>query len=286
LGDDFLFFFDAVSPIVTFESIDMERAFWGDRFGKGKDYINCPLTKEEYEEFWKALVEAEVIEMEDFDRKLLFERCQPIEEIARSGKDALRYGPLRPTGLVDPRTGKEPYAVIQLRREDKEGRFYSLVGFQTRLKWSEQKRVLRKIPCLRNAEIVRYGVMHRNVYINSPKLLDIFFRLKKHPNIFFAGQITGVEGYMESAASGIYVAYNVHRILKGLSPLKLPEETMMGALFSYIIEKVEGDLKPMYANFGLLPPLKVRVKDKFEKRKKLAERAIETMKKFLEENPW
>jgi methylenetetrahydrofolate--tRNA-(uracil-5-)-methyltransferase len=286
LGDDFLFFFDAVSSIVTFESIDMERAFWGDRFGKGKDYINCPLTKEEYEEFWKALVEAEVIEMEDFDRKLLFERCQPIEEIARSGKDALRYGPLRPTGLVDPRTGKEPYAVIQLRREDKEGRFYSLVGFQTRLKWSEQKRVLRKIPCLRNAEIVRYGVMHRNVYINSPKLLDIFFRLKKHPNIFFAGQITGVEGYMESAASGIYVAYNVHRILKGLSPLKLPEETMMGALFSYIIEKVEGDLKPMYANFGLLPPLKVRVKDKFEKRKKLAERAIETMKKFLEENPW
>lgn len=286
LGEDFLFFFDAVSPIVSFESIDMSRAFWGDRFGKGNDYINCPLTQEEYEELWKALVEAEVIEMEDFDRSLLFERCQPVEEIARSGKDALRYGPLRPTGLVDPRTGKEPYAVVQLRREDKEGKFYSLVGFQTRLKWGEQKKVIQKIPCLRNAEIVRYGVMHRNIYINSPRVLDPFFRLKKHPSVFFAGQITGVEGYMESAASGIYVAYNVYRILRGLSPLRLPEETMMGALFGYIIEKVEGDLKPMYANFGLLPPLSVRVRNKFERRKLLAERAMKAMREFLEKNPW
>ncbi|PLV59434.1 methylenetetrahydrofolate--tRNA-(uracil(54)-C(5))-methyltransferase (FADH(2)-oxidizing) TrmFO [Thermotoga sp. KOL6] len=286
LGEDFLFFFDAVSPIVTFESIDMSCAFWGDRFGKGKDYINCPLTKEEYEELWRALVEAEVIEMEDFDRRLLFERCQPIEEIARSGKDALRYGPLRPTGLVDPRTGEEPYAVVQLRREDKDGKFYSLVGFQTRLKWGEQKKVLKKIPCLRNAEIVRYGVMHRNIYINSPKVLDVFFRSKRHPNVFFAGQITGVEGYMESAASGIYVAYNVNRILHGLPPLKLPEETMMGALFSYIIERVEGNLKPMYANFGLLPPLHDRTRGKFERRKLLANRALKAMKEFLEANPW
>ena len=284
LVGDFLFFFDAVSPIVTFESVDMEKAFWGDRFGRGNDYINCPLTQEEYERFWKALVEAEVIEMEGFDRKLLFERCQPIEEIARSGKDALRFGPMRPTGLIDPRTGKEPYAVVQLRREDREGRFYSLVGFQTRLKWGEQKRVLSLIPCLRNAEIVRYGVMHRNVYINSPKVLDPYFRLKKKGNIFFAGQIVGVEGYLESAASGIYVAYNICRLLEGKSPLKLPRETMMGALFDYIIERVEGDLKPMYVNFGLLPP--VSGSDKYERRKRYAERALKALKEFLEENAW
>ncbi len=279
--EDFLFFFDAVSPIVLAESIDMGKAFLGSRYGEGEDYINCPLNEEEYERFWRDLVEAEVIEMEDFDRDLLFDRCQPIEEIARSGRDALRYGPLRPVGLVDPRTGREPYAVVQLRRDNKEGTLYSLVGFQTRLKWPEQKRILRSIPCLHEAEIVRYGVMHKNVYINTPKVLDAFMRFGE--KLFFAGQITGVEGYVESAMSGIYVAFNVDRYIRGLPMRRFPRETMIGSLIHYISEGVVGDLRPMYANFGLLPPLQRRVKDKRERRKAMAERALRALGDFLEE---
>ena len=280
-GEDF-YFFDAVAPIVTKESIDMSKAFVGDRYGQGSgDYINCPMNEEEYERFWKALVEAEVIPMEDFDRKLLFERCMPIEEIARSGKDALRFGPLRPVGLIDPRTGKEPYAVVQLRQDNKEGTLYNIVGFQTRLRWREQERVIKMIPCLENAEIVRYGVMHRNIYINSPKVLDVFMRLKKDERIFFAGQITGVEGYVESAMSGLYVAFNVDRILRGLEPVRFPRETMIGALTHYITEGVSGDLRPMYANFGILKPLGKRIRDKMERRKALSERALRVLKEFL-----
>ncbi len=279
-GNEHFYFFDAVSPIVTADSIDMEKAFRGDRYGQGSgDYINCPLSEEEYERFWKALVRAQVIPMEDFDRKLLFERCMPIEEIARSGKDALRFGPLRPVGLIDPKTGKEPYAVVQLRQDNLDGTLYSLVGFQTRLRWGEQERVIRLIPCLENAEIVRYGVMHRNIYINSPAVLDVFMRLKKNPRTFFAGQITGVEGYVESAMSGLYVAFNVDRILRGLEPVRFPKETMMGALTHYITEGVRGDLRPMYANFGLLP--RIKIKDKLKRRKALGERALKTLEEFL-----
>ncbi len=278
-GEDF-YFFDAVAPIVTKESIDMGKAFFGSRYEESGDYINCPMTEEEYRKFWRELVNAETIPMENFDKKHLFERCMPIEEIARSGENALLFGPLRPTGLIDPKTGERPFAVVQLRRDNKEGTLYNIVGFQTRLRWREQDRVLRKIPCLRNVEIVRYGVMHRNIYINSPKVLDVFMRF--NDRIFFAGQITGVEGYVESAMSGLYVAFNVDRILRGKKPVRFPRETMIGALTHYITEDVEGDLRPMYANFGLLKPLERKIKNKLERRKALSERALKALSEFLE----
>jgi methylenetetrahydrofolate--tRNA-(uracil-5-)-methyltransferase len=267
-------FFDAVAPIISADSINMDICYVADRYGIGSgDYINCPMNKEQYEVFWEALVNAEVVEMKDFDRKLLFERCQPIEEIARSGKDAMRYGPLRPVGLPDPKTGKEPYAVVQLRKENVEGTMYNLVGFQTRLKWGEQLRVIRMIPGLENAEILRYGVMHRNSYIDSPRVLDRFLRLKRQPNIFFAGQITGVEGYVESAMTGLYVGLNVARLLEGKEMVEFPKKTMCGALIDYITTAEE--LKPMYANFGLLGASK--------NREKAAERALSEMKSFFVE---
>lgn len=266
-------FFDAVAPIISADSINMDICYVADRYGIGSgDYINCPMNKEQYDAFWEALVNAEVVEMKDFDRKLLFERCQPIEEIARSGKDAMRYGPLRPVGLPDPKTGKEPYAVVQLRKENVEGTMYNLVGFQTRLKWGEQLRVIRMIPGLENAEILRYGVMHRNSYIDSPRVLDRFLRLKRQPNIFFAGQITGVEGYVESAMTGLYVGLNVARLLEGKEMVEFPKKTMCGALIDYITTAEE--LKPMYANFGLLGAGK--------NREKAAERALSEMKSFVE----
>lgn len=266
-------FFDAVAPIISADSINMDICYVADRYGIGSgDYINCPMNKEQYDAFWEALVNAEVVEMKDFDRKLLFERCQPIEEIARSGKDAMRYGPLRPVGLPDPKTGKVPYAVVQLRKENVEGTMYNLVGFQTRLKWGEQLRVIRMIPGLENAEILRYGVMHRNSYIDSPRVLDRFLRLKRQPNIFFAGQITGVEGYVESAMTGLYVGLNVARLLEGKEMVEFPNKTMCGALIDYITTAEE--LKPMYANFGLLGAGK--------NREKAAERALSEMKSFVE----
>ncbi|MFN4223426.1 MAG: methylenetetrahydrofolate--tRNA-(uracil(54)-C(5))-methyltransferase (FADH(2)-oxidizing) TrmFO [Fervidobacterium nodosum] len=269
----FFNFFDAVAPIVSAESINMDVCFVADRYGVGTgDYINCPMTKEEYERFWNELLNAQVIEIEDFDRKLLFERCQPIEEIARSGKDAMRYGPLRPVGIVDPKTGKEPYAVIQLRKENVEGTMYNIVGFQTRLKWGEQRRIIQLIPGLENAEILRYGVMHRNSYIDSPKVLDEYLRLKKMPNVFFAGQITGVEGYVESAMTGLYVGLNISRLILGKDMIKFPEKTMCGALVRYITTAPE--LKPMYANFGLLGGGKDR--------EKIALKALDEMKKFYQ----
>lgn len=274
---NFLNFFDAVAPIVSGDSINFDICYVADRYGIGTgDYVNCPMTKEEYKQFYEELVNATVIDMEDFDRKLLFERCQPIEEIARTGEKALVYGPLRPVGLVNPHTGEIPYAVIQLRKEDEEGNMYNIVGFQTRLKWPEQKRIIRLIPGLENAEILRYGVMHRNTYIDTPKVLDEFLRHKKYKNIFFAGQITGVEGYVESAASGIYVGINIARILKGKDPVKLPEKTMLGALLRYITTAEK--LKPMYANFGLVD---IKMK-KNEKREKLHEICLSEMNKFLD----
>lgn len=271
----FFNFFDAVAPIISAESINMDICFVADRYGAGTgDYINCPMNKAEYERFWEELVNAQVIEIEDFDRKLLFERCQPIEEIARSGKDAMRYGPLRPVGILDPRTDKEPYAVVQLRKENTEGTMYNIVGFQTRLKWGEQKRIISLIPGLENAEILRYGVMHRNSYIDSPKVLDKFLRLKNNPNIFFAGQITGVEGYVESAMTGMYVGLNIARLAKGMEMINFPEKTMCGALIKYIVTASE--LKPMYANFGLIGGGK--------NREKIAKYSLEEMKKYYEQN--
>ncbi|MGJ8454839.1 methylenetetrahydrofolate--tRNA-(uracil(54)-C(5))-methyltransferase (FADH(2)-oxidizing) TrmFO [Pseudothermotoga sp. U03pept] len=270
-----LYFFDAVAPIITAESIDYSIAFTADRYGVGtKDYLNCPMDREEYERFYEALINAEVIPIEGFDKGLLFERCKPVEEIARTGKMSLLYGPLRPVGISDPRTGKQPYAVVQLRKDNRDGTLYNIVGFQTRLKWSEQKRIIRLIPGLQNAEIVRYGVMHRNVYINSRKVLDAYMRLKLNEKIFFAGQITGVEGYLESAASGLYVALNASRVIRGLHPVKLPTTTMMGALFDYVTNELDKELQPMYANYGLLTSQK---RDRGE----IAEKSIEDLKCFL-----
>jgi len=277
---DFLYFFDAVSPVIDAESINMNKVFIADRYGIGKgDYINCPLDKKQYEELWEAIVNAETIEVRDFEKKKLFERCMPIEEIARSGKDAMRYGPLKPVGIIDPKTGKEPYAVVQLRKDNIEGTLYNIVGFQTRLKWSEQKRIIRKIPGLENAEIVRYGVMHKNIYIDTPRVLDKFLRLKKDPRIFFAGQITGVEGYLESAASGIYVALNISRILKGKKPVELPRNTIVGGLIDYITRSSLGSLRPMYANFGLFRKSLDR-KRKFN-RDEMVNISINSIKNFL-----
>ncbi|WP_041081946.1 methylenetetrahydrofolate--tRNA-(uracil(54)-C(5))-methyltransferase (FADH(2)-oxidizing) TrmFO [Thermotoga profunda] len=270
-----LYFFDAVAPVITADSIDYSIAFFADRYGVGtKDHLNCPMNMSQYEKFYEALINAEVIPMEDFDKGLLFERCMPIEEIAKSGKMSLLFGPLRPVGLIDPRTGRQPYAVVQLRKDNVEGTLYNIVGFQTRLKWNEQKRIIRLIPGLENAEIVRYGVMHRNIYINSKKVLDPYMRLKTNNRIFFAGQITGVEGYLESAASGLYVALNIYRMINNLNPVLLPKTTMMGALLDYISGGSERNLQPMYANYGLLGGYR-------QPREQIAQKALEDMKQFL-----
>ncbi len=253
-------FFDAVSPVVSAESIDMSKAFFANRYEEGKDYLNCPMEKKEYIAFREALVHAEVLPIEGFDRKLLFSRCQPIEEIARSGLDAMRYGPLRPVGLS--KNGKKYYAVVQLRRDNSVGSLYNLVGFQTRLKWPEQERIIHMIPGLERAKVVRYGVMHANVYLEPFEIMDGYFRAKKDKRIFFAGQITGVEGYVESVASGLFVALNLMRILNGKKPITLPKKTMIGALLDYVSRTP--DLKPMYANFGLLKKDEVEELPSFE----------------------
>ncbi len=242
-------FFDAVAPVIQANTIDMSKVFFANRYQQGNDYLNCPMNKEEYLSFREALISAEVLPIEGFDRKLLFSRCQPIEEIARSGEDAMRFGPLRPVGLSDS-NGKRYYAVVQLRRDNSIGTLYNMVGFQTRLKWPEQDRVLRMIPGLEKSKIVRYGVMHANVYLEPYSTMDGFFRSKKRGNIFFAGQITGVEGYVESIASAMFVAVNVMRFLMKKEPIAFSPNTMIGALMSYVAHTP--NLKPMYANFGIL----------------------------------
>lgn len=265
-----LYFFDAAAPIVLKDSIDFSKAFFASRYNKGSnDYINCPMTKEEYERFYWELVNAEVIEVKDFEKDLLFEGCMPIEEMARRGIDTMRYGPLKPVGIIDPRTGKMPYAVVQLRKDTQDGKLYNMVGFQTRLKWGEQKRVFRLIPGLENAEFVRYGVMHKNSYINSPEVLTKYLFLKKYPNIFFAGQITGVEGYLESAATGIIAGINAAKQVLGKAPVSLPPNTCIGALIEYITTPKK-DFQPMNANYGIISidDEISKIKDK-EKRKLL-----------------
>lgn len=279
-----LSFFDAAAPIVTAESIDMSIAFNASRYGKGTDdYINCPFNKEEYEAFHKELISAESAPLKDFDKPFkVYEGCMPIEVLAKRGEDSIRFGPLKPVGLTDPRTGHRPWAVVQLRKENKEGTLYNIVGFQTNLKFPEQKRVFSMIPGLKNAEFMRYGVMHRNSFINSPKLLNRNLSLKSNPKIFFAGQISGVEGYMESASSGIVAGINAAAEILGEKPLILPEFSMIGALLSYICDESVVDFQPMGANFGILPALPQKIRDKKERYGALANRSLEWFKKFEE----
>ena len=279
-GSD-LHFYDAVAPIVTLESVDMDSAFFASRYDKGTaDYVNCPMDKDEYLAFVRELCEAKEAAVHGFDDGAVFEGCMPVEVMARRGVDTLRYGPLKPVGLVDPRTGRENYAVVQLRRDNADGTIYNMVGFQTHLTWGEQKRVFSMIPALRNAEFVRYGVMHRNTYLNSPKLLDRYYRLRSEPRISFAGQMTGVEGYVESAASGMLVGIETAARLMGLEPVDFPQETAIGALGLYISGGSVGDFQPMNINFGIITPLGYRVKGKRNKNAVISERSLEIIEKL------
>lgn len=279
----FLSFFDAAAPIVSADSLDMSKCFRQSRYDKGDDdYINCPMNKEEYENFISELTQAERAPVHDFDvnNPKVYEGCMPVEVMAQRGADTLRFGPLKPVGLRDPRTGHRPWAVVQLRTENKENTLYNLVGFQTNLKFPEQKRVFGMIPGLENAEIIRYGVMHRNTFLNSPKLLNGDFSLRNAPNIFFAGQITGVEGYMESASSGLMAGINAVRRYKGEETVVLPETTMIGALSRYISSSVSSDFQPMGANFGVLPAIEPKIKDKKLRYTALSDRALEDLENF------
>ena len=278
-----LSFFDASAPIVEASSIDMDNAFFGDRYGRGNnDHINCPIDKDTYELFINELLNAKRAELKSFEDTAVFEGCMPIEVMAKRGKDTLRFGPLKPVGLDDPKTGRWPYACLQLRREDKAGSMYNLVGFQTNLLFGEQKRVFSLIPALKNAEYIRYGVMHRNTFINSPKNLNADFSLKTNPNVYFAGQITGVEGYVESAGSGLLVGIYVLQKIKGQAISLVPEKTVLGALSRYIATENK-DFQPMNANFGILPKDEViYIRDKKEKKKRLAEISLSKVQAFKE----
>ena len=276
-----LHFFDAAAPIVTLESVDMDNAFYASRYDKGTaDYVNCPMTRDEYLAFWQALCAAEQAPVHGFDDGGVFEGCMPVEVMARRGEDTLRYGPLKPVGLVDPRNGRENYAVVQLRRDNAVGTIYNLVGFQTHLTFPEQRRVFSMIPALKNAEFVRYGVMHRNTYLNSPKLLDRYYRLKSDERIVFAGQMTGVEGYVESCASGMLAALETAARLRGEAPWDLPRETAIGALALYISESTVGSFQPMNVNFGIISPLDKKIRGKREKNAAISERALQIVREL------
>ena len=286
-GGNTLNFFDAAAPLVASESVDMDSAYFASRYDKGTpDYINCPMTREEYLAFWQALTAAEEAEVHGFEDKNVFEGCMPVEVMARRGEDTLRFGPLKPRGLIDPKTGKEPYAVVQLRRDNADGTIYNLVGFQTHLKWPEQRRVFTMIPALRNAQFLRYGVRHRNTYLDSPRLLDRYYRLKADPRIAFAGQMTGVEGYVESCASGFLAGVELARRLNGQAPIDFPAETAIGALGLYVSNGSVGDFQPMNINFGIIPPLDHRVKGKRNKNAELSRRALEILEPIKQEVLW
>ena len=281
-----LSFFDAAAPIVSFESLDKEKVFFAARYGRGDaDYINCPMNKEEYENFYEALIAAERAPLHDCDKDAfrVYEGCMPIEVLASRGPDTMRFGPLKPVGLTDPRTGHRPWAVVQLRRENREGTMYNLVGFQTNLKFPEQKRVFSMIPGLEHAEFHRYGVMHRNSFLDSPRLLDADYHFRGQDTLYFAGQMTGVEGYMESAASGILAGKNLARRLQGKAPLILPRETMMGALAAYISSAPTENFQPMGANMGILPDLPERIRGKQEKYQAYADRGMAALEQYLRE---
>lgn len=282
-----LSFFDAAAPIVSADSIDMECAFTQSRYDRGgeADYINCPMNKGEYEAFYEAIISAQSAEVHSFDkRKDVYEGCMPIEVLASRGKDTMRYGPLKPVGLTDPRTGHRPWANLQLRKENKDGTMYNLVGFQTNLKFGEQKRVFSMFPALKNAEFLRYGVMHRNTFIDSSRLLNGDFSLRSNPYVFFGGQITGVEGYMESAASGLMAGINLAKRLKGEETVVLPQDTMIGALSRYISDESVKNFQPMGANFGVLPPFPEKIRDKQERYMQLANRGMNSLKQFAKNN--
>ena len=281
-NDTGLHFYDAVAPIVTLESVDMDNAFFASRYDKGTpDYVNCPMDETEYKAFWKELCGAKEAAVHGFDDGGVFEGCMPVEVMARRGEDTLRYGPLKPVGLRDPRTGKDNYAVVQLRRDNSDGTIYNMVGFQTHLTWGEQKRVFSMIPALKNAEFVRYGVMHRNTYLNSPKLLDRYYRLKSEPRISFAGQMTGVEGYVESAASGMLVGIETAARLLELPPVDFPQETAIGALGLYISSGSVGDFQPMNINFGIITPLGYRVRGKRNKNAEISARSLAVIDELM-----
>lgn len=282
-GRQYLYFYDAAAPILVGESLDMEKVYRASRYGKGDDdYLNCPMSEEEYKDFWKELTSAETVPVKEFEKPIFFEGCMPVEEMASRGIDTLRFGPLKPVGLEHPITGVRPYAVIQLRQDNFAGTLYNIVGFQTHLKWPEQERVFRMIPGLEKAEFVRLGVMHRNTFINSPKLLRSTLQMTERPNVFFAGQITGVEGYVESAASGLVAGMNAARLLAGLDLVVFPNETAHGALCQYITNTDAKHFQPMNINFGLLPSLEQRIKDKKVKNGLIAERALLALEKFRE----
>ena len=291
LCGDYLSFHDAAAPIVTFDSLDKNLVFFASRYGRGEaDYVNCTMDKEEYLRFYNELVKAESAPLHDFDKEhfgkddfKVYEGCMQIEVLAKRGEDTMRFGPLKPVGLTDPRTGKRPYAVVQLRAENAQGTLYNLVGFQTNLKFGEQKRVFSLITGLENAEFMRYGVMHRNTFINSPKLLNENFRMREYENIYFAGQITGVEGYIESAASGIFAGLSMARQLQGKATFSLPGTTMLGALSKYISDETVSDFQPMGCNMGILPELPEKIRDKKLKYEALAQRGLEELDKVISE---
>ncbi len=284
-GNDYLHFYDAAAPVVTNESIDYLCAYKASRYDKGEAcYINCPMNEEEYETFYNELINAECAHLKEFENNKVFEGCMPVEVMASRGKQTLLFGPLKPVGLPDPKTGKEPYAVVQLRQDNSEATLYNMVGFQTHLKFGEQKRVFGLIPALKNAEFVRYGVMHRNTYINSPVLLNNMYQLKNDKRIFFAGQITGVEGYIESAASGLAVGLYISQLIQNGSADILPRETAIGALSHYVSDETIVNFQPMNINFGIITPLEERVRKKREKNAKISERALGIIDEYIKDN--
>ncbi|MDP4083024.1 MAG: FADH(2)-oxidizing methylenetetrahydrofolate--tRNA-(uracil(54)-C(5))-methyltransferase TrmFO [Bacillota bacterium] len=281
-GEDYLYFYDAAAPIIEKDSIDLEKVYLKSRYDKGEAaYLNCPMTEDEFNRFYEALISAETVPVKEFEKEVFFEGCMPIEVMAARGKKTMLFGPLKPVGLEDPHTGKRPYAVVQLRQDDAAGTLFNLVGFQTHLKWGAQKEVFRLIPGLENVEIVRYGVMHRNTFINSPKVLKATYQFRNREDLFFAGQMTGVEGYVESAASGLIAGINAARFAKGQERIEFPAETAMGSMAKYITTTNSKNFQPMNANFGLFPELSVKIKGKQERNLEYANRALETIQNFV-----
>lgn len=284
-GDEGLYFYDAAAPIIAKSSLDMDKIYLKSRYDRGDAaYLNCPMTQAEFENFYHELINAQTAEMHDFEDEKFFEGCMPIEQMASRGEKTMLFGPLKPVGLEDPRTGKEPYAVVQLRQDNAVGDLYNIVGFQTHLKWGEQKRVFSMIPGLENAQFVRYGVMHRNTYLRSPEFLEATYQSKKRNDLLFAGQMTGVEGYVESAASGLYAGINAARLVDGKEPLVFPIETMMGAMAHYITHASAKHFQPINANFGIVPRLSKKIRDKRERNLALSKRALDILNTFKEEN--
>lgn len=281
-GEEYLYFYDAAAPIIETDSIDMEKVYLKSRYDKGEAaYLNCPMSEEEFNRFYESLIAGETVPLKEFEKEIFFEGCMPLEVMAKRGKKTLLFGPMKPVGLENPKTGKRPYAVLQLRQDNSAGTLYNIVGFQTHLKWGAQKEIIQLIPGLENAEIVRYGVMHRNTFINSPKLLKPSYQYKQREDLFFAGQITGVEGYVESAASGLIAGINAARLISGKEPLIVPDTTVIGSMSHYITSANPKHFQPMNANFGTLRPLDEKIRNKKERYEHLAQRALETIQNFV-----